>query len=132
VSGQDGGGGSAGAAGTDPCPLTAEEVTAALGATVENDGTGCSFYPPDEGTNPRAVLVRLPPLACEDVEATGLAHEPYDGLGVDAYLYSAPAVPARILVCTDAPFDLSTEIAGDEAASRAATEGLARLVLEGG
>jgi hypothetical protein len=114
---------------TTRCPLTAEQVGEVLGATVERDGDACTFYPP-EAFSPRALFIPLRG-ACEDLRMSDPRLESFQGLGVEAYAYSAPGVPSRILVCGDAPFDISAEIPDEEERSVTAVEELARLALEG-
>jgi hypothetical protein len=111
--------------------LSADQVSEALGATVEKEesGSSCSFFPPDK-SSPRVFLVRLPALACteEYLEATGLEYQPYDALEVEAYATSGSS-PASIIVCSDDPFDINVEIPGDAAASLAAASELAQVIL---
>ena len=108
------------------CPLTAEEVSEALGETVEE--SSCTFYPPN-GASPNAIFVRVGSAACSDEgrEAMRFDQE-YDGLDIEAY--SSSEGRASLLVCTDAAFNVSVDIFDDEAAALAAADALARIVLE--
>lgn len=122
------------AAGGTPnrCPLSAEQVSSALGAVVEDVG-GCIFFPPD-GSAPSAVFVRQVQFACNDDFPSELGYaETYDGLGLRAYMKQESADSALLLVCEEPqPFEISAEIPGDPAAALVAADALARLALESG
>jgi hypothetical protein len=110
------------------CPLTAEQVSAALGATVELTPGACQFFPPN-GASPTALFVGQVSLMCQGDYAAQLGYtEPIDGFGERAYVQRGSV--ARILVCGDSPFEVSAEIPGDQAASLDAAKELAELAVD--
>jgi hypothetical protein len=112
------------------CPWTAEQVSAVLGATVEEAAPGaCQFFPPND-SSPTALYVRQIPLICQGDSAAEVGYtEPVDGFDEKAYL-GQDGSGAQILVCTDPPIEVSAEIPGDEAASLAAAKELAELAVD--
>ncbi len=111
------------------CPLTAEQVSAALGATVELTPGACQFFPPN-GASPTALFVGgQGAFLCQGDYAAQLGYtEPIDGFGARAYVQRGSV--ARILVCGDSPFEVSAEVPGDQAASLDAAKELARLAAD--
>jgi hypothetical protein len=113
------------------CPLTAEQVSQAVGGTVTGPDSSCSFFPP-EGTAsawPNAAFVLQSTAACAaDMRAAMGFKESLDGLGVTAYAADM-ADGSWVLVCRDgAPFEIRVDRAG-AAESRQAAVALARKVL---
>jgi hypothetical protein len=122
--------GSAGAA-ADRCPLSADQVSEALGAPVERDEASCTFFPADT-FSPNATFVRQSSVACDEGYPADLGYEEsLDGFGTEAYAQRDTTAGVQILVCDDAPFEVVVDIVGDPEAALAAAEQLARLVLDG-
>ena len=113
------------------CPLTAEQVTAAVGAPVTGPDTSCSFFPPPAApaARPNAAFVLQVSIACTgNVPAENGYKERLEGLGVQAYVADM-ADGSWVLVCRErAPFEVRVDRAGVSAAREAATT-LARQVL---
>ena len=111
------------------CPLTNEQVTAAIGRPLEDAGS-CSFFPPT-GASPRVGFVRPGATVCAGTNPAALGFsEPYDGLPVKAYVQRSGDI-AALLVCTEDPFDLRVEVPGDGTAALAVARRLATEVLAG-
>jgi len=132
-----GGGGSAGA-GSAPaattvaadCPLTADEVGAAVGAEVTGPDSSCSFFPANEDKMlPSAAYVRQVSFACSgNIPLENEYTETVDGLGAVTYVADR-ADGSWLLVCrSGAPFEIRVD-AGNREAARAAATALARQVL---
>ena len=114
------------------CPLTAEQVTAAVGSPVKPPDSSCGFFPADENKLlPHVLFVIQSNLACNAAMLTELGFkEKVDGLGVTAYV-ADQADGTHILVCREnATFDLSVDLA-DNVKARAAAMTLARQILAG-
>jgi hypothetical protein len=119
-----------GGASDDRCPLTEDEVSEVLAATVVDEGA-CTFFPPED-LLPSAGFVLQLAFACDgDFPAEVGYEEPLEGLGVDAYVQRETVFGTQILVCEDRPFEVYADMPGDSEADFAAAEQLARLVLEG-
>lgn len=116
--------------GGDPCPLTVEQVSEAVGATVELSEGVCLFQHPED-INPSVTFVRQVPFACGDavVSDPEFGMEPYDGLSVDAYASAPDLSVGTILVCTDPPFEIQVDLTASSGELDIAAE-LAELVLE--
>lgn len=118
-------------AASDRCPLTAEQVSAAVGAPVKGPDTACGFFPVDERIVPHALYVRQVAIACDgDLPAEIGYTEKLDGLGVTAYVADM-ADGTHVLVCRPGrPFEISVDLA-DDSKARIAAARLAREVLAG-
>lgn len=109
------------------CPLSAEQVSAALGATVDKDEASCTYFPPDAAF-PNATFVRQLALACDSRYLSELGYsESLSGLGKKAFIQRS--APAHVLVCTDSPFEIEVDIPGNSDAAIAAVQQLAKDVL---
>jgi hypothetical protein len=121
------------------CPLSVEQVSEALGVSMEKEADVCMFSGPSQSL----IYVPLPSLACSDavVRDPTFEMEPYEGLGVTAY---TSTVGTELLVCTDPPFSMTVDItpslddlvddataasAAAVTSEREAAEELARLLL---
>jgi hypothetical protein len=113
------------------CPLTAEEVSNAIGETVFGPArlSACEFGP--DGFGPGVLLGAYykaqPASACtqESLRKVG-GGIPVDGLGVDAYAYRS-GLGMTVIVCNgDHPFEVHSVSDGDDLA---AAVRLAKLVL---
>jgi hypothetical protein len=114
------------------CPLTAAQVTAAVGSAVKPPDSSCGFFPADENKLlPRVLFVNQSTAACTDAMLAEMGFkEKVDGLGVVGYV-ADQGDGTHLLVCRqNAPFDLSVDLA-DNAKARAAAMTLARQVLTG-
>jgi len=123
-------GASAAATTGDRCPLTAEQVSSAVGAQVKGPDSSCSFFPVDEAKLlPSAAYVKQVNFACSgNIPAQNGYSETLEGLGQPAYVADR-ADGSWILVCrSGAPFEIRVDASGREAARTAATA-LARQVL---
>jgi hypothetical protein len=119
------------AAPTSRCPLTEDQVSSAVGTPLVLDQASCTFFPSDDAF-PNVVFVRQVRFACDGSNPSELGYsEELDGLGVKTYVRRETAVGTRILVCDDAPFEITVDIVGDTAASQEAARALASQVLEG-
>jgi hypothetical protein len=111
------------------CPLTAEDVSEAIGATFTETSTDCSFET-GAGVFPSVDFGYLGASTCtpESLRQEGYS-DAVDGLGVDAYsmLYS---LGVSLIVCNgDQPFGVIVDgIQGDDLTAAVA---LAKLVLNG-
>ncbi|MGD9903619.1 MAG: hypothetical protein AB7U83_09115 [Vicinamibacterales bacterium] len=110
------------------CPLTAEQVSAAVGGAVDGPDSSCSFFAEDKAL-PNAAFVAQAREACSEEMrrefdyADGVAD-----LGHPAYVKDG-GDGSWVLVCTgNAPFEIRVDVANDERA-RAAAVALARVVL---
>ena len=115
-----------------PCPLTAEQVTAAVGPPVKGPDSSCSFFPVDETKIiPHAVFILQVDIACNgNLPAEIGYNEKVERLGVTAYVADM-ADGSHLLVCRgNTPFEISVDLADDSKARAAATT-LARQVLAG-
>jgi hypothetical protein len=112
------------------CPLTAEQVSAAVGAQVKGPDSTCSFFPADEdNVRPNAAYVPQVSFACSGkTPAENDYSETLAGLEQPAYIADR-FDGTWILVCrSGAPFEIRVDLSGNEAA-RAAATALARQVL---
>jgi hypothetical protein len=129
VEDDDGSDGGETRAAADRCPLSAEQVSAALGAPVDKDEPSCTFYPADD-VLPNATFVRQVAFACDGDLPAELGYEgKLDGLGVETFVQPDVATGTQILVCTDAPFEIVIDMGGDSGPEIEAAMELARLVL---
>ena len=121
------------AAGAAPnrCPLTAEQVAAAVGSPVKPPDSSCGFFPVNDKIVPHVLFVLQQNFACNGTMPAEVGFKKkVDGLGVTAYVADW-ADGTHLLVCrTNAPFDISVDLA-DSAKARAAALTLARQVLAG-
>jgi hypothetical protein len=125
-------GGSASGGARERCPLTAEQVGDVLGVEVAEEGGACLFFPTNGKLVPSALYVQQVAFACRDDVRSEVGYdEPFEGLGVDAYVQAGTADGTMLLVCTEPPFEVSVDQGVDDAAARAQVEELARLVLDG-
>ena len=98
------------------CPLTAEQVTSAVGAAVKGPDSACLFYPVDEAKlRPNVGYVQQVPFACSGtMPAEGGYKEKVEGLGPTAYIAEL-AQGTRVLVCRSAqPFEITVDAASRE------------------
>lgn len=122
---------SAAPAAPNRCPLTVEQVTAAVGSPMKQPDSSCGFFPVNDKIVPRVVFVLQLNFACNGTMPAEVGFkEKVDGLGVTAYVADW-ADGSHLLVCREnAPFDVSVDLA-DNVKSRAAAMTLARQVLAG-
>ena len=115
----------------DRCPLTAEQVSSALGTRVKGPDSSCSFFPADESKAfPSAAYVKQVPFICSgNTPADDGYTEKVDGLGTQAYVADR-ADGSWILVCrSGAPFEIRVDAPPNPATARAAATALARQIL---
>jgi hypothetical protein len=110
------------------CPLTDAQVGEALGVTVTKAAGSCSFYPADAHT-PNAQYNKQYSIACDEPGEVGY-DERLDGFGVEAYIQPTTATGTLVLVCDDAPFEITVDKGADHDGAKTAATALARLVLE--
>ncbi len=130
--------GGAEAAGGDEwftCPLTGEQVSAILGASVEKAEGTCVYSPGAVSGIPSAGFFGQPP--CERGNGAALGYqEELDGLGVPAYVRIDGAATAELLVCAAPAFmvfvDTGTLSDAEADAAVATAEQLARAAIEAG
>src|SRR5262245_909693 len=118
----------AGSPSTNRCPLTADQVSAAVGAQVKGPDSSCSFFPADESkTWPSATFVKQNAMACSTTGRGQLDYkETVDGLGYPAYIHDG-ADGSWVLVCRGPDqFEMRVDMA-NQANSRAGAIALARL-----
>ena len=123
--------GGSNSAANDRCPLTAEQVSTALGATVDKDEAACTFYPKDDYSNtPNASFNLQLDLACDSGgPAEAGYNQKLDGLGVDGYVQPDTAVGTMILACAKPPFEVTVDKGSDSAGELEAAKQLAKKVL---
>jgi hypothetical protein len=125
--GGDGGGGFS-------CAITAEQVGEVLGTEVEKDPATCSFTPGGNvGSVPSAVFIAQPAELCDEEFATQLGYtEPVaDMFGEEAYIRTGGGADARVLVCSDAAFEVVVDDAEEGPGSaEASAETLALIAME--
>lgn len=122
-------GGSAVAATTShSCPLTAEQVSGAVGAPVKGPDSSCSFFH-ETKLLPSAAFVNQVAVACaENVPAEYGYTETIEGLGHVTHV-GERADGVWLLVCrSGAPFEIRVDT-GDSKVARTAAIALAREVL---
>jgi hypothetical protein len=122
----------AAAAAPSRCPLTAEQVSAAVGAPINGPDVACMFYPDDDPTvSPNVTFVRQVSFACSGTMPAEVGYkEQVPGLGVAAHI-ADDAEGMRILVCQgQTPFEITVN-AATPAVERDAAIALARQVLAG-
>jgi hypothetical protein len=113
------------------CPLTAEQVTAAVGSPMKQPDSSCGFFPVNDKILPHVLFVLQVNFACNGTMPAEVGFkEKVDGLGVTAYVADW-ADGTHLLVCREnSPFDISVDLA-DDAKARTAAMTLARQVLAG-
>jgi hypothetical protein len=115
---------------TSRCPLTEEQVSAAVGVQLSVDQASCTFFPTDDAW-PNVVFVRQVAFACDaNIRSEVGYSEQLDGLRVKAYVQRETAEGAMILVCDKPPFEIAVDIPGDSAGAFAAAQKLAAQVLQ--
>jgi hypothetical protein len=125
-------GASAGGGAFNRCPLTAEQVSAAVGAPVKGPDTACGFFPVDDTKMlPNAFFVLQVAFACNGNMPAEMGYtQRVEGFDVAAYVADM-ANGTHVLVCrAGRPFEISVDVADDAKARTAATR-LAREVLAG-
>lgn len=116
----------------DPCPLTAEQVSTTLRATVDKDEASCTFSPADDNNTPSASFNRQHAFICDAKYRADQGYdEKLDGLNVDAYAQPDTAIGSMILVCAKQPFEVTVDMAGGSGPEVDAAKKLAALVLAG-
>ena len=123
---------SAPAAAPNRCPLTAEQVSAAVGTPVKEPDTACGFYPVDDAKLlPNVTFVRQNAIACRgSLPAESGYEDQVNGLGPTAYSNES-ADGLWLLVCQGStPFEVRVDAQGADL-RRAAAIALARQVLAG-
>ena len=114
---------------TSRCPITAAQASSAVGTQLVAQGS-CTFFPANGDVWPSVIFVRQVAFACSGSIPSEVGYtERLDGLGVKAYVQRDAG--ASILVCDKLPFEITIDIVGDSAASLAAAQQLAALVLKG-
>jgi hypothetical protein len=114
------------------CPLTAEQVSAAVGSPVKGPDSSCGFFPADDTKIiPHALFVQQVAIACSGTLPAEIGYtDKIDGLGHTAYVADM-ADGSHVLVCRgNTPFEISVDLA-DASKARAAAMTLARQVLAG-
>jgi hypothetical protein len=116
------------------CPLTAEQVSAALGAKVEGPDSACSFFP-SKGLTPSAgYTMQMTNFCAGDAAATSMLvdmgyTEKLDGLGVPAHIGDRTS-GVTVLVCrSGTPFELRVDVPAGKAKARKAAIALAKQIL---
>ena len=127
-------GASAPAARTAPnrCPLTAEQVSAAVGSPVKGPDSICAFVSADDTKiMPRVLFNLQADVACNETMRAEMGYkDKVDGLGPAAYAGDL-ADGTHLLVCRGkTPFEINVDLA-DSSRARAAAAELARQVLAG-
>ena len=120
-------------AATSRCPLTEEQVSSAIGTPLVLDQASCTFFPSDDAF-PNVTFVRQVSFACSGtIPSEAGFNEELDGLGVKAYVQrdAEAGGTSTILVCDEAPFEISVDIVGDAARAFAVAQDLASQVLAG-
>jgi hypothetical protein len=132
----DGGGVDDGSGGeTFDCPVTAEQASEILGATVEKNEETCFFSPGGGTAIPAAGFFGQE--QCDDQFAEVLNYsDPYDGLDVDAWVRIDGQATAELLVCADPGFSVFVDtgtLSDDEAdAAIAMAKELAEAAMAAG
>lgn len=114
------------------CPLTAEQVSAAVGAKVTGPNSACMFAPGDDLTlRPNVTFVRQITFACNGTMPAEAGYkEQVPGLGAVVHIADL-GDGVHLLVCQgQTPFELVVDAASPELRRNAAIA-LARQVLAG-
>ena len=112
------------------CPLSAEQVGAILGTTVERDDSTCTYGPASGGLPAAGFLAQLPELCADGFPEQAGYTEPVAGLGVDAFLKVGGAATAEIWVCSPGAFTVYVDTGDSEPATGTAyAEELARAAV---
>jgi hypothetical protein len=120
------------AAKADGCPLSAEQVSDALGATVEKDAGACTYFPAGDNVTPNAAFNRQHSFICDEPERSDAGYkEALDGLTEKAYVQPDTALGTMILVCSKNTFEITVDMAGGSGPEIEAGKKLAALVLAG-
>lgn len=115
---------------SDRCPLTADQVSNVLRASVEKDDASCTYAPAGDRDTPNAAFNRQLDFACTGNHPSEVGYTTkLDGLGVDAYVQPDTAIGTMILVCAKSPFEITVNAGSDSAQALAAARELARLAL---
>jgi len=113
------------------CPLTANQVSTALGTPVKGPDTVCGFESADGKSRPHVLFVRQFGGMCGgSIPAEAGYKEQVPGLGLTTYIAKFPN-GTRVLVCRGVtPFEITVDAASADLERRAAIA-LARQVLSG-
>lgn len=123
--------GAAAVTATDRCPLTAAQVSTAIGSPMTGPDSACGFDNENGKLVPHVLFVLQSDMACRENLLAELGYkEKVDGLGVAAYVHD-DAEGAHVIACrTDRrPFEVVVDMPAG-ANSRAVATALAKQVLD--